>query len=364
MFKNLLESFRDPLIQKAVFTGFSLILGLISATLLRRLIISLKMDPQKKQQLNKWAIYLILLLLSFFLLRIWAIQNLFSVLQHTMLNKLFWSLIAMGFIYLLLFFVRRFINSLKVDIRSKHQYRKRASYVAALVTILTLIPIWAGRPQQWATVLSVMGAGVALALHNVLLNIAGWIFILIRRPYRTGDRIELDQVRGDVIDIRLMETTLLEIGNWVDGDQSTGRVVHLPHGQIFRYPLYNYTMGFEYIWNELSILVTFESNWQKAKEILLKLGEEESAEIQEKVQSRINRMARDYLIYYRKFTPIVYTKIEESGVKLILRFLTEAKSRRMVEDNIYQKILIDVGKAKDIDFAYPTYRITGKSGNN
>ena len=204
-----------------------------------------------------------------------------------------------------------------------------------------------------------MGAGVALALHNVLLNIAGWVFILIRRPYRTGDRIELDKVRGDVIDIRLLDTTLLEIGNWVDGDQSTGRVVHLPHGQIFRYPLYNYTMGFEYIWNELSILITFESNWEKARDIVLKFGEEESEEIQEKVQSKINRMAREYLIYYKKFSPIVYTKIEESGVKLTLRFLTKAKSRRTNEDNIHKKILKAIRKAKDVDFAYPTYRITG-----
>ena len=246
---------------------------------------------------------------------------------------------------------------MKVEISKRHGYRKRAAYIAALVYIIILIPIWAGSSQQWTTILSVMGAGIALALHDVLLNIAGWFYIVIRRPYKDGDRIELGGVRGDVIDIRLFETTLLEIGNWVDGDQSTGRVVHLPHGQIFRHPLHNYTRGFEYLWNEVSIILTFESNWQKAREILLQCGEEASREVQDDAKRKINRMAREYLIYYRRFGSIVYTKIEDSGVKLTLRYLTGAKQRRGGEDTISMKILAAINSASDIEFAYPTYRI-------
>jgi len=346
-----------PVVQKLLLSGTILTLMSLALFFSRRFIHSLKSGAEKKRVYGKSAVYTGIVVYGLVLVRIWAFKNLFLYFKHPVIEKLLKSGMAFVLIYLALFFVRRFINSMKIEIKRRHQYRKRATYIATLIYFIVLIPIWAGHTQQWTTVLSVMGAGVALALHEVLLNIAGWVYIVVRRPYKAGDRIELGGVKGDVIDIRLFQTTLLEIGNWVDGDQSTGRVVDLPHGQIFRNPLYNYTKGFEFLWNELSIMVTFESNWEKAKEILLKCGEEASREVQQEVERKIDRMAREYLIYYRRFTPVVYTKIEDSGIKITLRYLTDAKKRRMGEDCISRKILADIGAAPDIDFAYPTYRI-------
>jgi small-conductance mechanosensitive channel len=349
--------FSPAVIEKIISTGFGFILTILIIYTVRRLIDTLKIDNARRRQYRQWSVYVFVFLYILILIRIWAYTNLFRFTDNPIVSKLITSGIVLGMVYLALFFVRRYINSLKVEIGKRHQYRKRASYVAALIYILILIPIWAGSTQQWATVLSVMGAGIALALHEVLLNMAGWVYIVVRRPYKEGDRIELGSIRGDVIDIQLFQTTLLEIGNWVDGDQSTGRVVHLPHGQIFRNPLYNYTKGFEFIWNETSIIITFESHWERAGDILMKCGEEESHEIQESVQKKIDKMSHEYLIYYKKFTPIVYTKIEESGVKLTLRYLTEAKKRRTGLDTINRKIISAINAAPDIDFAYPTYRI-------
>ena len=335
-----------------LFVFFGLAILLIRKAL-NRLPLEISRIALVKRILSRllWIAYLVVLI------RIWAVSDLFAYFQHPFIEKLFVSLIAFGIVYIALFFVTRFINQLKVDIAVRHQYRKRASYIATFVFIVVLIPIWAETSGQWITVFSVMGAGIALALHEMLLNIAGWIYILIRHPYRTGDRIEIGNLRGDVIDIRLFQTTLLELGNWVDGDQSTGRVVHMPHGQIFRNPLFNYTQGFEFIWNELPVLLTFESDWEKAKTILLRFGEEASKDVQEQVRRKIDRMSREYLIYYKNFTPIVYTKIEDSGVKLTLRYLTEAKRRRSGEDAISQKVLQALHAESKIDFAYPTYRI-------
>ncbi|MFC1501785.1 mechanosensitive ion channel domain-containing protein [bacterium] len=358
LYDFLIQIFTPSVLVKILVTAFSVLFFSLIVYFVRRLIGSLKISIARRRVYSRVISYLILLLFVLIMIRVWAVENLFAYFDSPVFTKLLWSGIVLGFVYLFLYFVRRFINSLKIEIRKKHEYRKRSSYIATLLYIVILIPIWAGSMQNWATVLSVMGAGIALALHEVLLNMAGWAYIVIRRPYITGDRIELGDVRGDVIDIQLFQTTLLEIGNWVDGDQSTGRVVHLPHGQIFKNSLFNYTKGFEYIWNELSVMVTFESNWEKAKKIVLKCGEEESQEIQENVQRKIDRMSREYLIYYKKFTPIVYTKIEDSGVKITLRYLTEAKKRRSGEDTISRKILTKIGAARDINFAYPTYRIT------
>lgn len=359
----MIEWFDTPVAENIVQSIFWLITTLLLIWFFRKCVADKSYPIEKSKQIRSRIVGIILILYALVLYRIWAFSDRSEFMSSSLVDKLFKSLLIFAFIYAILFFIRRYINAMKVEIVKRHQYRKRASYAAAFVYILALLPLWAGTTQQWATVLSVMGAGIALALHEVLLNIAGWLYIMIRRPYREGDRIELGTVRGDVIDIQVLQTTLLEIGNWVDGDQSTGRIVHLPHGQIFRAALYNYTRGFEFIWNEISILVTFESHWEKAKEILLELGTTQSREIQESVKHKIDRMAREYLIYYRTLTPIVYTKIEDSGIKLTLRFLTDAKKRRAGDDEINRNILTAINAAEDIEFAYPTYRITGDMGN-
>ncbi|MBN1782013.1 mechanosensitive ion channel family protein [bacterium] len=355
--QTLLEALKDPLLHKFLYSALSIFITVFFLLFLRRLLIKSKFKKESRFRVLQWSVYGLVLLNIVICVRIWTGSGFLTSFRNDIMTNLIRSGVALLIIYTVYYFIRRFINSLQITINKKHEYRKRAGYTATVVFLLMQIPIWAGSTQHWATVLSVMGAGIALALHEVLLNLAGWFYILFRRPYRTGDRIELGQLQGDVIDISVMQTTLLEIGNWVDGDQSTGRVVHMPHGQIFRVPLYNYTQGFEFIWNELSVLITFESNWESAKALLHQFGEEESKAVQETVKTRIDKMSREYLIYYRNFTPIVYTRIEDSGVKLTLRYLTEAKKRRNGIDAISRKMLKAVSQARDVEFAYPTVRV-------
>ncbi len=357
----MIESLKDYFTHASFVNGLKSTLFLAVIVLLiyfiRRSLSRSKLPKARAQLIKTLVSRFFVLVYAVLLIRIWAFTKLFSYFQNPTITKIVWTLIAFSIVYGLLYFVRSFINALHIPIADRHQYRKRASYIATLIFVITLIPIWSATSQQWTTIFSVLGAGIALALHEVLLNIAGWLYIVIRHPYRTGDRIEFGDVKGDVIDIRVFQTTLLEIGNWVDGDQSTGRVVHVPHGRIFRDTLYNYTQGFEYIWNEFSVLITFESDWEKARDILLKFGEEESSDVQQQVKKKIDRMAREYLIYYKNFSCIVYTKIEDSGVKVTLRYLTEAKQRRSGQDDLSRKILKAFHEASGIEFAYPTYRI-------
>jgi len=358
MMETINEFFSISWVKDLILSILLFIVILVVFYISNKLLKRSKFTRTVKKQIRNWSLYILLFVYMIILVRIWAFTDLFAYFKNPVFSKFLNSLLALGIVYLILYFVRRFINSLNIKIQEKHEYRKRAGYAAGFVFFIILIPIWAESTKQWATIISVMSAGIALALHPVLLNLAGWIYIITRRPYKTGDRIELGNIIGDVIDIRVLHTSLLEIGNWVDGEQGTGRLVQLPHGQIFKNALYNYTQGFEYIWNELSITITFESDWKKAKEILLKFGSEESQEIQEQVARKIKRMSQKYLIYFRKFTPIVYTKIEDSGVKLTLRFLTDVKKRRGGEDSLSKKILDAVNNTESVNFAYPTYRIT------
>lgn len=260
-------------------------------------------------------------------------------------------------IYLLGSLIVRLINREVKDLRKRHTARKAVLYTTVLAILLSAMLFWLETVKSVGVVISIIGAGLVVALQEAILCFAGWLLINFKRPFTVGDRIEIGSVKGDVIDVRMFQTALLEVGNWVGGDQSTGRVVQVPNSSVFKNKLFNYTKGFEFIWNEVKVTITFESNWQKAKEIVLRQANPEIDKLQARVQASINRMAQQYMIHYEKFTPIVYVNIVDYGIELSLRYLTEVRERRKTADKISRAILEDFAREKDIQFAYPTYRI-------
>ena len=235
--------------------------------------------------------------------------------------------------------------------------RKAFIYAGVLLATISIAKVWLIREQlNYTTMISVIGAGLALALHQVLLCVTGWLMLQIQRNYDVGDRVQIGEIHGDVSDIGIFHTTLVEFGGWVGADQSTGRLVTVPNSFVFTKPIYNYTRGFEYIWNEISVLVTYESNWRKAQQLMVDLAQEGVEDIQEKFRTQIRHLARKYMILFQHITPIVYPKIVDSGVQLTLRYLTEPKRRRLTESDLTSRILDGFNGEPDIDFAYPTTR--------
>jgi small-conductance mechanosensitive channel len=155
------------------------------------------------------------------------------------------------------------------DVRIRYIWQKTSIYLISIIIFILLGMLWFKGFGDIGTFLGLLSAGLAIALKDPLINIVGWFFIIIRKPFTLRDRIQIGQHAGDVIDIRIFQFTLMEIGNWVDADQSTGRVIHIPNGIVFTEVTANYNKGFEYIWNEIPVLITFESNWRKAKDILV-----------------------------------------------------------------------------------------------
>lgn len=204
--------------------------------------------------------------------------------------------------------------------------------------------------------MGLLSAGLAIAFKDLLVNLVGWLFILIRKPLRLGDRIQIGEVSGDVIDIRIFQFSIMEIGNWVDADQSTGRIIHIPNGFVFSKFQANYTEGFEYIWHEIPVLLTFESDWKKTKKILEDILSKSSVNFSEEAAVQIKKTAKKFMIFYNKLSPIVYTDVKDSGVLLTMRFLCKARERRNVNMEIWEMVLNEFAKYNYIDFAYPTQR--------
>lgn len=269
--------------------------------------------------------------------------------------KVFYSLVALllfGAIKWVLLVV--FLRNREVKVQ--YRIRKFVTYTTWSVAFLVVGRIWFTGFQALSTYLGLLSAGLAIALQSPLVNLAGWAFILWRKPFTVGDRVQIGDSRGDVIDQRIFMFSLLEIGNWVDADQSTGRVIHVPNGKVFTEVLANYGQGFHYIWNELPVLVTFESDWKKAKQLLLEIAHDHGEAIGAAAQDKLRDAAKKFMIFYNNLTPTVYTSVKDCGVMLTIRYLTDPRKRRGSEQELWEAILDAFSHHADIDFAYPTQR--------
>ena len=265
-------------------------------------------------------------------------------------------------LFVVLFFLLVRSAAMRIMLRNVTDNRQRYSWsrgVTSAIAILILIflgVIWFAGLERIATFAGILGAGLAVALHDTIANIAGFLFIMLRRPFEVGDRIEIEGVAGDVIDIRLFQFSLLEIGNWVDADQSTGRILQVPNGKVLRAVTASFNKGFDYIWHEIPVLITFESDWKKAKRILEEIIDDDRFVVAEELERQVRRAASRYLIYSGKVTPIVYTTVRDSGVLLTVRYMTKPKTRRGTEQQLWEQILERFAENDDLELAYPTIR--------
>ncbi len=239
----------------------------------------------------------------------------------------------------------------------RYRWRKSSTYALLATGIVIVGRMWFAGVQALATFLGLVGAGLAIALKDPVSNLAGWAFIMWRRPFEVGDRVQVGPHAGDVIDLGLFQFTLNEIGVWVDADQSSGRIIHIPNGQVFTEPIANYDKGFKYIWNEVPVLVTFESDWRKAKQILNKIAVQHAQHLTAGAEQELLTASRQYVINYTKLTPIVYTRVVQTGaVQLTIRYLIEPRKRRGTEHAIWEDVLTEFARCPDIELAYQTTR--------
>ncbi|WP_321375642.1 mechanosensitive ion channel family protein [uncultured Draconibacterium sp.] len=281
--------------------------------------------------------------------------------EHTGLSlqtqsEILFSIIVIILLSVIRFTILRVVWRQTENAKTRYQWKRTLSFVIPIVTIVLVGAIWLPAFEQFGAFLGLFSAGLAIALKDPLTNLAGWFFIVTRKPFIVGDRIQVGENTGDIIDIRLFQFTMLEIGNWVDADQSTGRIIHLPNGKVFLEPQANFSSGFEYIWNEIQVNITFESNWKKAKSLLETIIQDYSKDIHIKAHQEIQEASKNYMIYYKHLTPIIYTKVMDFGVRLTIRYLCNPRQRRGSENILWQDILTAFNKEADIQFAYPTTR--------
>jgi small-conductance mechanosensitive channel len=224
-----------------------------------------------------------------------------------------------------------------------YYYRHLTRYVALFAGVVALIVVWRSAIGHLALFGGLFAAGLAFAMQEVIGSIAGWFNIVSGGIYRVGDRVEIAGVKGDVIDITLLRTKVLEMGSslpeepsWVGGRQSTGRIVSISNKATFESPAYNYSAFFEFVWEELRIPVPYRADWRRAEQIVLEEAERVSAS--EGAREAMEAMRERYPIPAHELDPKVYVTLTDNWVELAARFVIPVRQSRTIKDQMSRAI--------------------------
>ncbi len=244
------------------------------------------------------------------------------------------------------------------DTKSRYTATKVISVLEILLMAIIVIRIWLEDFSTLVVFFGIIGAGVAIALQDVFKNFAGSITILLSGTYSVGDRIEIDGRYGDVMDIGIMSTTMMELRSWVDGDQATGRLTIVPNGKVITSPVNNYTKDHSFIWDEIQVPVTFRSDWRRAIEVIIAIVKTETAEINRLAKQEIEEIGEKYYLPKRDIEPAVYVRITDNWIMLSVRYVTNARERRIMHARLSRLFLEALEKESDIEVSSTTMEVS------
>jgi hypothetical protein len=229
-----------------------------------------------------------------------------------------------------------------------------------IVGVAIVISIWFGFSSSFTVAMGILGAGIAFASQEVIGSLAGYLNIVTGNLYHIGDRVKLGGVSGDVLDISMMRTTIMEIGEWVAADQYTGRLVDVANRIVFSEPVINYTESWPYIWDEIMIPVTYESDWQQAAEIMMAHGQEYSAGVQAPARTTFVEARRRYpALREAAVEPSLYTVMTDNWIELTIRYVVDPRERRAVAAALHRDLLQHFAEEPAVTVASATFEIVG-----
>ncbi len=304
-----------------------------------------------------WIIGTILLWLANLLYT--TISLLFAFPKIYLLNA-FYTVLAFGIIYIIFRVIieEAVVKQIK-ETKTKYSFKKIVSILYILAFLVVLTTIWIEQPQTLFVAYGVVAAGIAIALQDLFKSLAGGIIIYVNRLYTVGDRIEIQKIVGDVIDIHILYTTILEIQGWVDGDQPTGRLAIIPNSYVLSSTIYNFTKDHSFIWDEIMIPITYDSDWKEAYDTIMTAVRELTKHLAEKAEKEIEQLEEIYYIEKRIVEPNIFLKLTDNWISFNIRYVTEAKKRRSLRHKLSQKILEEIQKNERIKIASATIDIVG-----
>ena len=229
----------------------------------------------------------------------------------------------------------------------RYRARKFVSFFGYLAALLFVALVFSDYLGGFAVAFGVVGAGIAFALQEVIVSIAGWSAVSFGGYYKVGDRIQLGGIKGDVIDIGILRTTLMEIGNWVEGDQYNGRIVRIANSFVFKEPVFNYSGEFPFLWDEIILPIKYGSDYELARDLISRVAEEVVGDYARAAKEAWAPVTRRYLIEDAALHPMTTMKADANSLEFTLRYVVDYKRRRSTKDRLFTRILEEIDKTAD-----------------
>ncbi len=230
------------------------------------------------------------------------------------------------------------------DSEVRYKTRKFIGFTGYFLVFMSITVVFSDRLGGLTVALGVAGAGVAFALQEVIASVAGWIAISFANFYKTGDRIQLGGIRGDVIDIGVLRTTLMECGQWVNADQYNGRIVRIANSFVFKEPVFNYSGDFPFLWDEIPVPIKYGCDHRLARQLLESIAEEVVGGYAASARRGWEEIVAKYRIEDAKTEPMVTLIANDNWIEFTLRYVVDYKKRRTTKDQLFTRILDEVEK--------------------
>ena len=273
-------------------------------------------------------------------------------------GKISTVLIGIAIIWLLMKAIQKNLFSKLKDNDNRYRAKKIGSFIGYVLTIILITIVYSDKLGGLTVAFGVAGAGIAFALQEVIASFAGWLAIMFGEFYKTGDRVQLGGIKGDVMDIGVLRTTIMETGQWVDGDLYNGRIVLVANSFVFKEPVFNYSGDFPFLWDEIKIPIQYGSNYDKAKAILLEIGEDITGVLTQHSKEKWNELQNKYRLENAQTEPMVSLVANDNWVEFTLRYVVDFKQRRSTKNELFTRILKAIEATNgEIKFASATFQL-------
>lgn len=276
------------------------------------------------------------------------------------IGKIAALIIGIGILWIIIKLIQNNLFSKIRDNDSRYQAKKIISFIGYLLTLLLLTVVYSDKLGGLTVALGVAGAGIAFALQEVIASFAGWMAIMFGGFYKTGDRVQVGGIKGDVMDIGVLRTTIMETGQWVDGDLYNGRIVLIANSFIFKEPVFNYSGDFPFLWDEIKIPIKYGSNYDKTTEILLEIGNAVAGDLNEKSKETWRHLQNKFRLEDAQTESMVSLIANDNWVEFTLRYVVFYKKRRATKTELFTQILKRIEASNgEIKFASATFQLVG-----